>query len=89
MSGYLERVAELILNKFNGYGTKIELVKHRYKKHKENKNSMLTGVLGCPQLLCFQRPFMRHALPIGVCEWFLRVHHRSEYLTGQEARSTT
>src|SRR5215813_11283780 len=31
----------------------------------------------------------RHVwLPIGVCEWFLRVHHRSEYLTGQEARST-
>jgi hypothetical protein len=28
-------------------------------------------------------------LPIGVCEWFVRVHHRSEYLTGQEARSTT
>ena len=32
----------------------------------------------------------RHVwLPIGVCEWFVRVHHRSEYLTGQEARSTT
>ena len=31
---YLERVAELILNKFNGlYGTKIELVKHRYKEN--------------------------------------------------------
>src|SRR5262249_39110805 len=28
----------------------------------------------------------RHVgLPIGVCEWFLRVHHRSEYLTGQTA----
>src|SRR5215471_17392962 len=28
----------------------------------------------------------RHVcLPIGVCEWFWRVHHRSEYLTGQEA----
>jgi hypothetical protein len=32
----------------------------------------------------------RHVwLPIGVCAWFLRVHHRSEYRTGQEARSTT
>jgi hypothetical protein len=28
-------------------------------------------------------------LPIGVCEWFVRVHHRSEYLTGQTAGSTT
>jgi hypothetical protein len=28
-------------------------------------------------------------LPIGVCEWFVRVHHRSEYLTGQVAGSTT
>ena len=28
-------------------------------------------------------------LPIGVCEWFLRVHHRSEYLTAQTAGSTT
>jgi hypothetical protein len=28
-------------------------------------------------------------LPIGVCAWFVRGHHRSEYLTGQEARSTT
>jgi hypothetical protein len=28
-------------------------------------------------------------LPIGVFAWFVRVHHRSEYLTGQEARSTT
>src|SRR5215468_12150795 len=32
----------------------------------------------------------RHVwLPIGVYEWFVRMHHRSEYLTGQEARSTT
>jgi hypothetical protein len=32
----------------------------------------------------------RHVwLPIGVCEWFVRVHHWSEYLTGQEAGSTT
>src|SRR5262245_61623389 len=23
-------------------------------------------------------------LPIGVCEWFVRVHHWSEYRTGQE-----
>jgi hypothetical protein len=28
-------------------------------------------------------------LPIGVCEWFWRVHHQSEYLTGQAAGSTT
>src|SRR5262245_8111608 len=28
-------------------------------------------------------------LPIGVCAWFVWVHHWSEYLTGQEARSTT
>jgi hypothetical protein len=32
----------------------------------------------------------RHVwLPIEVFAWFLRVHHRSEYLTGQEAGSTT
>jgi len=32
----------------------------------------------------------RHGwLPSGVLEWFLRVHHWSEYLTGQEAGSTT
>jgi hypothetical protein len=32
----------------------------------------------------------RHVwLPIRVCAWFLRVHHRHEYFTGQEARSTT
>ena len=32
----------------------------------------------------------RHVwLPIGVCEWFLMVHHWSEYLTGQEAGATT
>jgi hypothetical protein len=32
----------------------------------------------------------RHVwLPIGVCAWFVGVYHRSEYLTGQEARSTT
>jgi hypothetical protein len=32
----------------------------------------------------------RHVwLPIGVFGWFLRVHHRGEYLTGQEAGSTT
>jgi hypothetical protein len=28
-------------------------------------------------------------LPIGVCAWFVRVQHRSEYLTGQAAGSTT
>jgi hypothetical protein len=32
----------------------------------------------------------RHVwLPIGVFRWFLRVHHRGEYLTSQEAGSTT
>src|SRR5215831_16255315 len=32
----------------------------------------------------------RHVwLPIGVCEWFLQVHHWSEYLTGQAVGSTT
>src|SRR5262249_5712815 len=32
----------------------------------------------------------RHVwLPIEVCAWCLRVHHRSEYLTGQAAGSTT
>src|SRR5262249_41957060 len=32
----------------------------------------------------------RHVwLPIGVREWFVRVHHRSEYLTGQAGGSTT
>jgi hypothetical protein len=32
----------------------------------------------------------RHVwLPIGVFAWFLRAHHRSEYLTGQEAGATT
>ena len=32
----------------------------------------------------------RHVwLPIGVWEWFLRVHHRSEYLMGQAGGSTT
>ena len=61
MSGYLERVAELILNKFNVVA---ELKSSRWQyivtseKHKENKNSNTTGVLGRPQLLCFQRPFM-------------------------------
>jgi len=28
----------------------------------------------------------RHVwLPIGLCAWFVRVHHRSEYLTSQVA----
>jgi hypothetical protein len=32
----------------------------------------------------------RHVwLPIGVCAWFVRVQHRSKYLTGQAAGSTT
>jgi hypothetical protein len=32
----------------------------------------------------------RHVwLPIGVFAWFVRVHHRSEYLTGQAVGSTT
>ena len=32
----------------------------------------------------------RHVwLPIGVCAWFVRVHHRREYLTGQAVGSTT
>src|SRR5207249_3416946 len=32
----------------------------------------------------------RHVwLPIGVFAWFVRGHHRGEYLTGQEAGSTT
>jgi hypothetical protein len=32
----------------------------------------------------------RHVwLPIGVCAWFVRVHHRSEYRTGQAVGSTT
>src|SRR5262245_8741566 len=32
----------------------------------------------------------RHVwLPIGICAWFVRDHHRSEYVTGQEAGSTT
>src|SRR5262245_18718770 len=32
----------------------------------------------------------RHVwLPIGVCAWFVRVHHRSDYVMGQAARSTT
>jgi hypothetical protein len=34
LSSYVECVAELMLNKFNRlYGTKIELVKHRYKEN--------------------------------------------------------
>src|SRR5215510_2011232 len=32
----------------------------------------------------------RHGwLPIGVCAWFVRGHHRSDYVMGQAARSTT
>jgi len=47
--GYLERVAELIFNKFNGlYGTKIELVKHRYKENtRRTRTECYPGVLGC------------------------------------------
>ena len=46
---YIERVAELILNKFNGlYGTKIELVKHRYKENtRRTRTECYPGVLGC------------------------------------------
>src|SRR5438309_9211702 len=41
-------------------------------------------------LVAFGVSGWRHIwLPMGVCEWFVRVHHWSEYLTGQEARSTT
>src|SRR5262245_24966422 len=41
-------------------------------------------------LVAFGVSGWRHIwLPIGVCEWFVRVHRWSEYLTGQEARSTT
>src|SRR5215467_11748607 len=36
-------------------------------------------------LVAFGGSGWRHVWrPIVVCEWFLRVHHRSEYLTGQE-----
>src|SRR5712691_1811842 len=47
--GYVERVAELIFNKFNGlYGTKIELVKHRYKENtRRTRTECYPGVLGC------------------------------------------
>ena len=39
-TSYIERVAELILNKFNGlYGTKIELVKHRYKDTRRTRTA--------------------------------------------------
>src|SRR5438874_4451173 len=53
-----------MLNKFNWlYETKIELVKHHYKENtRRTRTACYPGVLGCPQLLCFQRPFMRHAL---------------------------
>src|SRR6266852_252247 len=46
--GYLERVAELIFNKFNGlYGNKIELVKHRYKENtRRTRTECYPGVLG-------------------------------------------
>jgi hypothetical protein len=41
-------------------------------------------------LVAFGVSGWRHVwLPIGVLAWFVRVRHRSEYLTGQEARSTT
>ena len=41
-------------------------------------------------LIAFGGSGWRHVwLPIGVCAWFLRVHHRRKYLTGQEAGSTT
>ena len=47
--GYIERVAELMLNKFNGlYGTKIELVKHRYKENtRRTRTECYPGVLCC------------------------------------------
>jgi len=46
-TGYLERVAELMLNKFNGlHGTKIELVKHRNKENtRRTRTECYPGVL--------------------------------------------
>ena len=46
---YVERVAELMLNKFNGlYGTKIEHVKHRYKENtRRTRTECYPGVLIC------------------------------------------
>ena len=46
---YVERVAELMINKFNGlYRTKIELVKHRYKENtRRTRTECYRGVLGC------------------------------------------
>jgi len=46
-SRYLERVAELMLNKFNGlHGTKIELVKHRNKENtRRTRTECYPGVL--------------------------------------------
>jgi hypothetical protein len=41
-------------------------------------------------LVAFGVSGWRHIwLPIGVFGWFVMAHHRGEYLTGQEAGSTT
>ena len=41
-------------------------------------------------LVAFGGSGWRHiGLPIGIYAWFVRVHHWNEYLTGQEAWSTT
>ena len=41
-------------------------------------------------IVAFRVSRWRHVwLPIGVYEWFLRGHYRSEYLTGQAAGATT
>jgi hypothetical protein len=42
-----------------------------------------------PVLSYLHQLFNAERCPIGVCEWFVGVHHRSEYLTGQAAGSTT
>jgi hypothetical protein len=48
-TSYVERVAELMFNKFNGlYGAKTELVKHRYKENtRRTRTECYPGVLGC------------------------------------------
>src|SRR5712691_5724189 len=46
---YIERVAELMINKFNElYGTKIELVKHRYKENtRRTRTECYPSIFGC------------------------------------------
>jgi hypothetical protein len=41
-------------------------------------------------LVAFGVSGWRHVwLPIGILAWFMKVHHQSEYLTGQAVGSTT